>query len=57
MNLVISLPAKGICLTHEPITYPSEIGNTWVTPSPESITVPVKSEALMAELSFPGPHI
>jgi hypothetical protein len=39
----MSLPAKGICLTHEPITNPSEIGKTWVTPSPESITVPVKS--------------
>ena len=42
-NLVISLPANGICFTQLPITKPSETGNACVTPSPESITMPVKS--------------
>jgi hypothetical protein len=38
----MSLPAKGICLIQLPITNPSLIGIMWVTPSPESNTVPVK---------------
>lgn len=40
---MISLPAKGICLTQLAITAPSDTGNTWVTPSPASTTIPVKS--------------
>lgn len=38
---MISLPAMGMLLIEDPITYPSATGITWVTPSPESITVPV----------------
>ena len=39
---MMSRPAIGIDLIEEPMTYPSATGITWVTPSPESITVPVK---------------
>lgn len=42
IKLLIFDPANGICFMHDPITKPSEIGITWVTPSPESRTVPVK---------------
>lgn len=38
----MSLPAKGMCFIQLPITKPSLIGIIWVTPSPESNTVPVK---------------
>jgi len=40
---VTSRPASGICLMHELITTPYATGSTWVTPSPESITVPERS--------------
>ena len=43
INLVMSRPARGMCLTQLPITKPSATGNTCVTPSPESITIPVRS--------------
>jgi len=59
VNWVISLPANGMLFTQLPITYPSQTGNTWVTPSPESMTVPVKS--LLSTFSTPisesGPAI
>ena len=44
----MSRPAMGIDLMEEPMTYPSATGMTCVTPSPESITVPVseRSETL-----------
>ena len=42
MNLVIFLPAIGICLILDPKTNPSQIGTICVTPSPESTTIPVK---------------
>lgn len=41
MKLVMDLPAIGMCLMQEPMTYPSATGMTWVTPSPESMTTPV----------------
>jgi hypothetical protein len=37
----MSRPASGMCLMHDPMTYPSATGMTCVTPSPESMTVPV----------------
>ena len=49
VNYVISLPAKGMLFTQLPMTYPSHTGKTWVTPSPASMTVPVKS--LLSSLS------
>ena len=42
MYRVRSRPAMGMLLMLDPRTYPSETGITWVTPSPESITVPVR---------------
>ena len=59
-NLVMSLPAKGMCLTQLPIIKPSATGNTWVTPSPESMTIPVRSygDNLSNEAADPdGPQI
>ena len=35
-------PAMGMCLMQDPITYPSATGMTCVTPSPESMTTPVR---------------
>ncbi len=56
----MSLPAKGMCLTQLPIIKPSATGNTWVTPSPESMTIPVRSygDNLSKEAAAPeGPQI
>lgn len=41
----MSRPAMGMLLIEDPITYPSATGMTWVTPSPESITVPVRDRS------------
>ena len=38
---VISLPAKSILSIAYGILNPSKTGTTWVTPSPESRTIPV----------------
>merc|ERR1712110_1166950 len=48
MKDVMLLPAIGICLIADPMTYPSATGMTWVTPSPESITTPVNVLSLAA---------
>ena len=32
-------------MIEEPMTYPSATGMTWVTPPPESITVPVRERS------------
>ena len=56
MNLVIFLPAMGICLILDPNTKPSHIGTICVTPSPESTTTPVKvSIAFFWSLSISFP--
>lgn len=39
---VSNLPASGMCLMQLPMTYPSATGMMCVTPSPASITVPVR---------------
>ena len=41
----MSLPAIGMLLMELPITYPSATGMTCVTPSPESMTVPVRDRS------------
>jgi len=41
MKEVMLLPANGMCLMQLLITNPSTTGMIWVTPSPESKTVPV----------------
>ena len=50
MNDVMSLPASGMCLIDDPMTYPSATGTMCVTPSPESMTVPV---SLVFDMSPP----
>lgn len=54
---VISLPAKGICFTQLAITAPSLTGKTWVTPSPESTTIPVISSGVSDTDLALGPAI
>lgn len=57
MKEVIVEPARGMLWIAGPTTYPFTMGTTCVTPSPESMIVPVKSavDDLAAELIISVP--